>query len=140
MSRFAVGFLYGFGCCAVLMIGVCAGARADQVILDDGTTFNVPPGYYVAILPDYVTHCVAKVIPEPLEPEPSEPTCEDAPQYCSSEELCRVWPDHPKCNVQQECLLNPDAPECICKVDPDNPKCNTQQDLLFLNRGGYKWN
>ena len=69
MSRFVVGFLYGFGCCAVLMIGVCASARADQVILDDGTSFEVPDGHYVAILPDYVTQCIGKFTPVPIEPE-----------------------------------------------------------------------
>jgi hypothetical protein len=101
-----------------ILMAVAGAAQAATITFDDGSQVEFPDDWLVSI--DITAQ-------QPCDAPP--PTCQDDPRRCTGEELCRVWPDNAKCNIQQPWPIPPPVP--LCEREPNNPKCARQQDLLW---------
>jgi hypothetical protein len=105
-----------------VILAASAVANAATITFEDGSQVEFPDDWLVSI--DITAQ-------QPCEAPPPQ-TCQDDPSYCAPAELCDVWPDHTKCNLQQ--LPWPTPPEpTLCERDPDNAKCRRQQSYLWSN-------
>jgi hypothetical protein len=100
------------------------------IVYVNGTPIEIPEGYTLdfKLIPYCQTHPNDIKCNPPqcaiYDNCPTDPTCQDGPQYCTDEERCEVWPQDDKC-ITQPSPWPPVEPDCE-DIYPES-KCRRQQ-------------